>query len=66
MTEAAQPMEDHVLVEVTVPAPADAVWAALRDPAKIKDWFGWETDGLRTRSISSSSPTPAPTRKIGW
>ena len=48
MTEAAdQPMEDHVLVEVTVPAPADAVWAALRDPAKIKDWFGWETDGLK-------------------
>ncbi len=48
MTEAAdQPMEDHVLVEVTVPAPADAVWAALRDPEKIKDWFGWETDGLK-------------------
>ena len=48
MTEAAAPvMEDHVLVEVTVPAPADAVWAALRDPAKIKDWFGWETDGLK-------------------
>ena len=47
MTEAAQSMEDHVLVEVTVPAPADAVWAALRDPAKIKDWFGWETDGLK-------------------
>lgn len=48
MTEAAaQPMEDHVLVEVTVPAPADAVWAALRDPLKIKDWFGWDTDGLK-------------------
>lgn len=48
MTEAAdQTMEDHVLVEVTVPAPADAVWAALRDPAKIKDWFGWEADSLK-------------------
>ncbi len=45
MTE--QPIEDHVLVEVTVPAPADAVWAALRDPQKIKHWFGWETDGLK-------------------
>jgi hypothetical protein len=45
MTE--QPMEDRVLVEVTVPAPADAVWAALRDPQKIKHWFGWETDGLK-------------------
>lgn len=47
MTEAAKPMEDHVLVEVTVPAPADAVWAALRDPQKIRNWFGWETEGLK-------------------
>lgn len=42
-----QPMEDHVLVEVTVPAPADVVWDALRDPRKIRRWFGWETDGLK-------------------
>jgi hypothetical protein len=48
MTEAAdQPRQDHVLVEVTVPAPADAVWAALRDPQQIKNWFGWETEGLK-------------------
>ncbi len=47
MTEPAQPMEDHVLVEVTVPAPADAVWAALRDPQKIKNWFGWDADSLK-------------------
>ncbi|HEX8660921.1 MAG TPA: hypothetical protein VF686_03565 [Brevundimonas sp.] len=47
MTEAAKPMEDHVLVEVTVPAPADAVWAALRDPQQIKNWFGWDADSLK-------------------
>ena len=47
MTEAAKPMEDHVLVEVTVPAPADAVWAALRDPQLIRNWFGWDADGLK-------------------
>src|SRR5215217_3775385 len=47
MTDADQPMEDHVFVEVTVPAPADVVWAALRDPQQIKHWFGWETDGLK-------------------
>lgn len=48
MTEAAdQPHEDHVLVEVTVPAPADAVWAALRDPQKIRNWFGWDADSLK-------------------
>lgn len=46
MTEA-KPMEDHVLVEVTVPAPADAVWAALRDPKQIANWFGWDTDALK-------------------
>jgi hypothetical protein len=47
MTEAAKPMEDHVLVEVTVPAPAEAVWAALRDPQQIKNWFGWDADSLK-------------------
>ena len=41
------PMEDRVLVEVTVPAPADRVWDALRDPQKIAQWFGWEADGLK-------------------
>lgn len=40
------PTVDHVLVEVTVPAPADVTWAALRDPRKIKQWFGWEADSL--------------------
>jgi hypothetical protein len=48
MTAAAdKPMEDHVLVEVTVPAPADAVWAALRDPQQIRNWFGWDADSLK-------------------
>jgi hypothetical protein len=47
MTDADKPMEDHVLVEVTVPSPAHSVWAALRDPEKIKDWFGWDTEGLK-------------------
>lgn len=48
MTQASdQPREDHVLVEVTVPAPADQVWDALRDPRKIKHWFGWDADSLK-------------------
>ncbi len=41
------PTVEHVLVEVTVPAPADVVWAALRDPQKIKQWFGWDADSLK-------------------
>jgi hypothetical protein len=34
------------LVEVTVAAPADEVWRALRDPARIAQWFGWDTETL--------------------
>ncbi|WP_309627368.1 hypothetical protein [Brevundimonas sp.] len=44
---ASGPTIDRVLVEVTVPAPADAVWAALRDPERIKTWFGWDAPGLK-------------------
>jgi len=35
-----------VLVELTIAAPADAVWAALRDPVQINRWFGWDADTL--------------------
>lgn len=41
-----QPMEDRVLVEVTVPAPADVVWTALRDRDQLMQWFGWDSDSL--------------------
>lgn len=33
-------------IEVTVAAPVDAVWEALRDKEKIRHWHGWEFDGL--------------------
>jgi hypothetical protein len=39
-------MSDPVICEVVVAAPADAVWRALRDPAEIRRWFGWDYDGL--------------------
>jgi hypothetical protein len=35
-----------VVVEVVVAAPASGVWRALRDPAELRRWFGWEYDGL--------------------
>lgn len=48
MTEAAAPATvDRVLVEVTIAAPADAVWDALRDPGKIYNWFGWDAETLK-------------------
>lgn len=37
---------DPVVVEVTVAAPVDVVWQALRDPAHLRRWFGWDYEGL--------------------
>jgi hypothetical protein len=33
-------------IEVTIAAPVDVVWDALRDKDKIRHWLGWEYDGL--------------------
>ncbi|MFF7975550.1 SRPBCC domain-containing protein [Streptomyces sp. NPDC007905] len=33
-------------IEVTIAAPVDVVWDALRDKDKIRHWFGWDYDGL--------------------
>jgi uncharacterized protein YndB with AHSA1/START domain len=38
-------MPDHaVAVETTIAAPFATVWNALRDPAEIRRWHGWEYD----------------------
>lgn len=34
------------VIEVSVAASADAVWAALRDPDLIRRWHGWDVEGL--------------------
>ena len=39
-------MSPEPFLSVTVPASADAVWHALRDPDEIRAWFGWEYPGL--------------------
>ena len=36
----------RALIEVTIAAPADEVWRSLRDPERIAQWFGWQTDSL--------------------
>lgn len=33
-------------IEVTVAAPVEVVWDALRNKEKIRHWHGWEYDGL--------------------
>lgn len=39
-------MSDPVIVEVAIAAPVETVWRALRDPAEIRRWFGWQYEGL--------------------
>ncbi|GLZ36037.1 hypothetical protein Lesp02_82240 [Lentzea sp. NBRC 105346] len=39
-------MSETPRIEVTVAAPVETVWEALRDKEKIRHWHGWETDGL--------------------
>lgn len=37
---------DRVLVDVTIAAPIESVWKALRDPDQIRNWFGWDAETL--------------------
>ncbi|WP_338721047.1 hypothetical protein [Devosia sp. XK-2] len=36
----------QVVVDITIAAPIDKVWEALRDPRLIETWFGWDADSL--------------------
>ncbi|MFT4294857.1 MAG: hypothetical protein QM582_05525 [Micropruina sp.] len=38
--------DDRPVIEVTIAAPVEAVWASLRDPVLIRRWHGWHYDGL--------------------
>lgn len=37
---------DRVLIDLTIAAPVETVWAALRDREQVARWFGWESDSL--------------------
>lgn len=39
-------MSDTPRIEVTIAAPIDTVWHALRDRDTIRHWHGWDYDGL--------------------
>jgi hypothetical protein len=36
----------RLVVDVTIAAPVDAVWRALREPAQLAQWFGWDYEKL--------------------
>jgi len=40
------PQPPRVVVDVTIAAPIEQVWQALRDPALLAQWFGWDYDKL--------------------
>lgn len=35
-----------VLVQIDLAAAPDEVWRALREPERLKQWFGWDADSL--------------------
>lgn len=37
---------DPVIAELTIAAPVQEVWRALREPAELRRWHGWEYDGF--------------------
>ena len=39
-------MSAEKIAEVEIAAPRAVVWQALREPAQIRNWFGWEAPGL--------------------
>ena len=55
-------------VEITIAAPHDAVWQALTVPEQIREWFGWDYEGLddEIRYIFVERSThEAPNRIVG-
>jgi hypothetical protein len=50
-----------LIVETAIAAPFETVWRALREPAEIRRWHGWEYDGLDEEidAIYVSGATPS-------
>jgi uncharacterized protein YndB with AHSA1/START domain len=40
------PREEALRIEVTIGAPVETVWQALREPDQVRRWHGWHFDGL--------------------
>ncbi|NJP32792.1 SRPBCC family protein [Micromonospora thermarum] len=57
---------DGTLVETSVHAPPERVWSALTVPEEIRQWFGWDYDGLddEIRFIFVDHATPRPPDRI--
>lgn len=56
----------QVVVDITIAAPIDDVWQALRDPKLIETWFGWEAPSLaeEIKFIFIDHATPDSERRV--
>lgn len=57
---------EAVIVDITIAAPVDDVWRALREPEQLKNWFGWDAETLadEIRMIFEDNATPDEERKV--
>jgi uncharacterized protein YndB with AHSA1/START domain len=55
-------------VQVTLPAGRDEVWEAVTQPARLRQWFGWDYDGLDTeiKVIFVKEATLWAPERMGW
>jgi hypothetical protein len=55
-------------VEVSLPAGRDEVWDALTQPPVLRQWFGWDYDGLdaEIRQIFVDEATLWAPERMGW
>lgn len=56
----------QVVVDITIAAPIESVWEALRDPALIASWFGWDAPTLaeEIKFIFLDHATPDAERRV--
>jgi len=56
-------------IDTTVDAPLETIWRHLTEPALIRDWFGWDHDGLdseiRYIFVDHAEPSPPDLIDIG-
>jgi len=55
-------------IEVSVTAGRDATWAAVTQPEILRQWFGWDYDGLdaEIRQIFLDEATLLAPERMGW
>ncbi|WP_258725577.1 hypothetical protein [Cellulomonas sp. NS3] len=71
-------LEHRQIVSIDIKADAATVWEHLREPAKVRRWFGWDYDGLdaeirqifvdeaRAAETSAVDEPAQPVRSLTW